>query len=40
MDCFPSSFSLLQQAAVVRIAAASILIAGMWLAIAWAVALP
>lgn len=36
---FPS-FSLLQQAALVRVAGALILIAGLWLAIGWAVALP
>ena len=40
MDRFPTFFSLLQQAALVRVAAASVLIAGLWLAIAWAVALP
>jgi hypothetical protein len=36
----PPPFSLLQQAALIRVAAALVLIGGLWAAIAWAVALP
>jgi hypothetical protein len=36
----PFPFSLLQQAAAARVVGATIVIAGLWLAIAWAVSLP
>jgi hypothetical protein len=36
----PSPFSLLQHAALTRVLAALIVIAGLWLAIHWAVVLP
>lgn len=36
----PSPFSLMQHAALSRILAALVVIAGLWLAISWAVSLP
>ncbi|WP_286675427.1 hypothetical protein [Rhizobium sp. CSW-27] len=40
MSGIPSPSSLLQQAALTRVAVALVLIGGLWLAIGWAVALP